>query len=93
MGGIRKHLMQMAELFADFAKNHSSVGGQGPSHAGFANQDLSARHPMLQKWSGLEHSSISDNTFGYGSNVDGSGAEPETLGNFEAFDPQTQEIV
>lgn len=44
---------------------------------------------MLQKWSGLEHSSISDNTFGDGSNVDGSGAEPETLGNFEAFDPQT----
>lgn len=89
MSGIRKHLMQMAELFADFAKNHSSVGGQGPSHAGFANQDLSAKHPMPQTWNGPEHSCISDNTFGDGSNVDGSEAEPETLGNFEAFDPQT----
>lgn len=93
MSGIRKHLMQMAELLADFAKNHSSVGGQGPSHAGFANQDVSAKHPMPQKWSGLEHCSISDNTFGYGSNVDGSEAEPEMLANFEAFDPQAQEIV
>jgi hypothetical protein len=48
MSGTRKHLMQMAELFVDFAKNHLSVGGQDPSHACFANQDVSAKHPMLQ---------------------------------------------